>query len=183
MKYQIVYADPPWLYDNPMDNNPKMGGKTYPQMELRDICALPVKQIANSNCALFIWATMPKLREALSVIDAWGFRYITCAFVWVKLNPNGNGIYSGLGHWTNGNAELCLFAKHGAPKRVAKNVKQIIIAPRGKHSSKPQETRQRIVQLLGDIPRVELFARECTDGWDAWGNEIESDIALGVPSI
>jgi N6-adenosine-specific RNA methylase IME4 len=145
-------------------------------MELDAIKELPVSEIADDNCALFLWATMPKLIEALETISAWGFSYRTCAFVWVKQNPNGEGIYSGLGHWVNGNAELCLFAKKGTPKRNEKNVKQIILSPRGRHSAKPSETRDRIVRLMGDLPRIELFARERVDGWDAWGNEVESDM-------
>jgi N6-adenosine-specific RNA methylase IME4 len=171
-KYEIIYADPPWQYNDPKNNDPKMGGITYPTMTLNDICEMPVRDISERNCSLFLWATMPMLTEALQVIHSWGFKYTTCAFTWVKLNPSGEGIYSGLGHWTNGNAELCLFAKKGAPKRIAKNVKQIVMAPRGRHSAKPDEVRHRIVQLVGDLPRIELFARQRTDGWDAWGNEV-----------
>ena len=171
-KYGIIYADPPWRYDNPKNNDPAMGGITYPTMSLEDICNMPIHNIASKNCILFLWATMPKLREALEVIKAWGFNYKTCAFCWVKQNPSGNGIYSGLGHWTNGNAELCLLATKGAPKRVSKNVKQIVLAPRGRHSAKPPEVRDRIVQLIGDMSRIELFAREEPEGWDCFGNEI-----------
>lgn len=141
-------------------------------MSLEEIEALPVQRLVDKDCALFLWVTMPMLREGLEVIKAWGFNYKTCAFTWVKQNPKGAGIYSGLGHWTNGNAELCLFAKRGAPKRVAKNVKQIIMAPREQHSKKPDCTRERITQLLGDLPRIELFARQYADGWDCWGNEV-----------
>ena len=171
-KYGIIYADPPWRYDNPKNNDPAMGGITYPTMSLEDICNMPIHNIASKNCILFLWATMPKLREALEVIKAWGFNYKTCAFCWVKQNPSGNGIYSGLGHWTNGNAELCLLATKGAPKRVSKNVKQIVLAPRGRHSAKPHEVRNRIVQLIGDISRIELFAREEPEGWDCFGRRI-----------
>jgi N6-adenosine-specific RNA methylase IME4 len=153
-------------------NDPKMGGITYPTMSLEELKAMPIADIAEKDCALFLWATMPLLKEALEVIEAWGFRYITCGFTWVKQNPLGEGIYSGLGHWTNGNAELCLFAKRGAPKRQAKNVKQIVLAPRGRHSAKPAEVRDRIVALIGDLPRVELFARETADGWESWGNQV-----------
>jgi len=171
-----------------------MGGITYNTMPIEDIMALPIANIADKNCALFLWATMPKLKEAFQVIDAWGFRYTTCTFVWIKLNKNarivqnmiGNikleiiegGFYSGLGHWTNGNAELCLFAKKGSPKRNKKNVKQLVFSPLGKHSAKPPEVRDRIVDLMGDVPRIELFARDIATGWDAWGNEIKSDINL-----
>lgn len=171
-KYGIIYADPPWRYDNQKNNDPAMGGITYPTMSLEDICNMPIHNIASKNSILFLWATMPKLREALEVIKAWGFNYKTCAFCWVKQNPSGNGIYSGLGHWTNGNAELCLLATKGAPKRVSKNVKQIVLAPRGRHSAKPPEVRDRIVQLIGDMSRIELFAREEPEGWDCFGNEI-----------
>ena len=178
-KYQIIYADPPWKYDNQKNNDPRMGGITYPVMELEDIKNMKsqIDNLAAKDCSLFLWATMPKLREALEVIEAWGFKYITCAFTWVKLNPSGRGIYSGLGHWTNGNAELCLFAKRGQPKRVNKNVKQILISPRTRHSEKPHETRERIVSLLGDLPRIELFARHRIKGWDCWGNDVPKEIS------
>lgn len=191
MKYRVIYADPPWTYNNPQDNDPARGGKTYATMPLRDLAQLPVQSIAAPDCALFLWATMPKLREALWIIDAWGFKYITCAFTWVKLQPTGKilrkgkhvllrkGVYSGMGFWTNGNAELCLFAKQGRPKRVARNVKQIVLAPRGRHSAKPSEVRDRIVRLMGDVPRIELFARERTPGWDCWGLEVGSGIIKG----
>ena len=194
MKYNIIYADPAWQYDNPKNNDPAMGGITYDTMPVEDIMALPVADLADKNCALFMWATMPKLKEAFQVIEAWGFRYTTCTFVWVKMNRNAGfiervinkikytiiegGFYSGLGHWTNGNAELCLFAKKGSPPRNKKNVKQLVFSPLGRHSAKPPEVRNRIVELMGDVPRIELFAREKAIGWDVWGNEVESDINL-----
>jgi len=177
-KYQIIYADPPWEYDNPKNDDPAMGGKTYPTMPLVKICSLPVASIADDDCVLFLWVTMPKLIEGLQVISAWEFRYITCAFTWVKQNRSGRGIYSGLGHWTNGNAELCLFAKKGKPKRQDKSVKQIVLSPLREHSHKPDEVRERIIQLMGKLPRIELFARQKVEGWDCWGNEVESDIDL-----
>ena len=177
-KYQIIYADPPWKYKDKKGNLPKLGGKTYPTMSLEAIKALPVSTISAKDCGLFLWVTMPMLVEGLEVIKAWGFKYITCGFDWVKLNSNNMGIYSGMGHWTNGNSELCLFAKRGTPKRIERNVKQIILAPVLEHSHKPPEVRERIVRLLGDLPRIELFARRKVEGWDCWGNEVESDIDL-----
>lgn len=177
-RYSIIYCDPPWPYDNNRSGRVKDGAYTYPAMSIAQLCALPVPFLAARDCCLFLWATMPKLQEAFTVIRAWGFRYTTCAFVWVKQNPKGEGIYSGLGHWTNQNAELCLLAKRGKPRRLAKNVKQVILAPRGRHSEKPKEVRERVVNLLGDLPRIELFARQRVPGWDAWGNEVESDICL-----
>ena len=169
-KYQIIYADPPWEYDNSRD--PINGGISYPSLSIKEICNLPVKEITDEDCALVLWATMPKLPEAIQVIDSWGFNYITCLFNWIKLNPNGKGIYSGLGHWTNGNAELVLFGKKGHPKRYAYNIKQIQFAPRGRHSVKPLKIAKELIRLFGDLPRIELFARIQYPGWDAWGNEV-----------
>ncbi len=177
-KYQIIYADPPWKYDDPKGNDPAMGGITYPTMSIEELCALPVVNIIGEDSSLFLWVTMPQMERAFEVIRAWGFRYITCAFTWVKQNKSGMGIYSGLGHWTNGNAELCLFAKRGTPKRQDKGVKQIVLSPLRGHSQKPFEVRERIVQLMGDLPRIELFARQKREGWDCWGNEVENDINL-----
>jgi N6-adenosine-specific RNA methylase IME4 len=179
--FGVIYVDPPWEYANPKNHDPAMGGVTYPTLSLDEMKSLPIDRIADRHCALFLWATMPKLQEAMEVIAAWGFRYTTCAFTWVKTNPKKGGIYSGLGSWTNGNAELCLFAKKGSPERVFRNVKQIVMAPRGRHSAKPPEVRDRIVRLMGDVPRIELFARERTDGWVALGNEIDGkDIRVAL---
>jgi N6-adenosine-specific RNA methylase IME4 len=185
-KYSIILCDAPWSYADKKANDPKMGGITYPVMSLEAIKSLPVAQLADKDCALFMWVTMPMLQEGLDVIRAWGFKYRTCAFTWVKQNPKSDGIYSGLGHWTNGNAELCLFAKKGAPKRVAKDVKQIVIAHRGRHSTKPPEVKERIVKLMGDLPRIELFARDnvsttlVVDGWDYWGNAVDLIVGGGA---
>jgi len=177
-KYQIIYADPPWEYKDRKGCDPKLGGFKYPPMGLDEVCKLNIQSITDTNCALALWVTMPMLREGLQVMASWGFKYTTCLFNWIKLNPSGEGIYSGLGHWVNGNAELVLFGKVGRPSRCVKNVKQIQMHPRGRHSAKPKEIRNEVVRLFGDIPRIELFAREKTEGWDVWGNEVESDITL-----
>src|SRR3990167_1569189 len=181
-KYKVILADPPWKYNDKKGNDPALGGITYPTMSNKELCALPIKDIADKDCILLMWVTMPKLEECFQVINAWGFRYITCAFVWVKKNPNGNGIYSGLGHWVNGNAELCLLAKKGTPKRLDKSIKQIIMSPLREHSRKPDETYGRIQRLFGDIPRIELFARNRRQGWDVWGNEAPNFTQLSLPS-
>ena len=173
-KYQIIYADSPWKYDDPKANDPKLGGITYPTMEDEEIYSLPIQDLADENCLLFLWATMPKLQEGLTTIERWGFKYTTCAFVWVK--KRGAKIYSGLGHWVNGNAELCLLGKKGTPKRYKKDVKQIIMSQLREHSRKPDETRDRIISIAGDLPRIELFARQRFEGWDVWGNEAPTEI-------
>jgi len=147
-------------------------------MKLADICALPVADIAAKDSALFLWATYPNLMEAFEVITAWGFVYKTVAFTWVKRNKKSPGYFTGLGYYTRSNAEICLLATKGSPKRAAKDVRQIIDTPIERHSKKPDEARERIVKLFGDISRIELFAREKADGWDVFGNEVESDIIL-----
>ena len=180
-KYQIIYADPPWKYNDKLGtNSAKMGGydKYYKGMSLGEICNLPIKSISDENCILFLWITMPKLPEAFGVIKAWGFTHKTTAFTWIKLNPKSETIFKGVGRWVMGNAELVLLATKGKPHRIVKNISQVVMAKRGKHSVKPDEVKTRIVRLMGDIPRIELFAREKTEGWDVWGNEVESDIEI-----
>ena len=182
MKYNIILADCPWHYSK--INIRMYSGASYPTMSLQEIKDLPIQKIADKDCALFLWATYPKLPEAFEVIDAWNFKYITNAFTWIKLNPKAKNIFSGLGFWTNSNAEICLFAKKGKPKRKDKTIKQIVMANRGRHSAKPPEVRDRIVKLMGDLPRIELFAREQTEGWDAIGNEIDNkDIRVALREI
>ena len=175
-KYTVLYADPPWRYRNkPNGRSPE---SHYPTMKTEDICALPVQALAAEDCALFLWVTMPMIFEAQKVLAAWGFRYKTVAFVWVKQNRKGTGIFWGMGYWTRANAELCLLATRGRPQRRAKNIPQVIISPVEEHSKKPEEARRRIEALLGDVPRLELFARRPSPGWDVWGNEVESDVVL-----
>ena len=179
-KFSAILCDPPWEY--------KCGGngsarRHYPLMKIEDICALPVGDLADTDCALFLWATMPLLPEAFQAIEAWGFTFKTCAFVWVKSNRNKDGFFVGMGHWTRANAEICLLATRGKPKRISKSVRQLIVAPRREHSRKPDEARERIVELLGDVPRVELFARQTPPGWDVWGNEVDPTIDLSFGQV
>ena len=118
------------------------------------------------------------LPDAFRVIEAWGFTYKSVAFCWVKRNRMSTGWFVGLGFWTRANVELCLLATKGNPRRMAKDVGQIIEAPAEAHSKKPEEASRRIERLLGDVPRLELFARQPSEGWHVWGNEVESDIVL-----
>ena len=147
-------------------------------MTLDEICRLDIASLAAKDCVLFLWATFPKLREALQVIKSWGFQYKTIAFLWLKQNRSGHGWFYGLGFWTRGNAEICLLATKGSPHRKSNKVHQFIISPLIRHSQKPNEAREKIVDLMGDVPRIELFAREKAPGWDVWGNEVESDIVM-----
>ena len=177
-KYKIIYADPPWRYARS-----KVQGaaeKHYPTMSIEELCALPVKEIADKDCILFLWATFPQLKEALQLIKAWGFTYKSVAFVWLKQNRKSPTWFYGLGFWTRGNAEICLLATKGHPKRQSNKVHQFIISPVEQHSKKPDITREKILALMGDLPRIELFARQHTPGWDVWGNEIKSKVMFNL---
>lgn len=179
-KYGIIYADPPWHY---RVYSKKGAGRSaeshYPTMTIEEIQALPVSELADKDCALFMWITFPLLKESLSVLSAWGFKFKTIAFVWIKQNRKSDSLFWGMGCWTRANAEFCVLATKGKPKRMAKNVHQVIVSHIEEHSKKPDEARRRIVRLMGDLPRIELFARQKSAGWDVWGNEVESDIILG----
>lgn len=175
-QYGIIYADPPWRYRQKNING--AAEHHYFTLGPDELCALPVGELAAKDCALFLWATFPQLPEALRLIKAWGFTYKSVAFVWLKQNRKSPGWFYGLGFWTRGNAEICLLATRGHPKRKSAGVHQFIISPVEAHSKKPDITREKIVELLGDLPRVELFARQKTEGWDVWGNEVESTLQL-----
>jgi N6-adenosine-specific RNA methylase IME4 len=172
MKYQIIYADPPWSYHGEMMNSSVTDH--YSIMSIQDICNLPIKDIADANCILFLWVTMPKLNEFMKVVNAWGFEYKSCAFCWVKMNKKSTDTYfMGQGRWTRANSELCLLATKGKPKRISASVRQLVTYPITWHSKKPAIIRQRIIELCGDLPRIELFARQETPGWDAIGFDID----------
>lgn len=172
-KYQVIYADPPWSYRDKCNSGNRGAGHKYSCMELSDLMQLQVKQLADNDCVLFMWHVPPMPTEALKVVEAWGFKVKTMkGFTWHKLNKRAGTSFLGMGNWTRANTEDCLIATRGNPKRVNASVRQFIEAPLGAHSQKPAEIRDRIVQLMGDVPRIELFAREQADGWDAWGNEL-----------
>lgn len=123
----------------------------------------------------------PKMQEALDLIEAWGFKYKSIAFQWIKQNRSGNGYFFGLGRWTRGNTEPCLIAIKGKPKRISAGVGQLVFSPLRRHSQKPAEVRDKIVELMGDLPRIELFAREAAPGWDVWGNEAPTPEVKDAP--
>lgn len=176
-RYSVIYADPPWSYNDKMSGHSFSLDHEYETQDINWIKRLPVELFAAPDCCLFLWAVSPQLPEAFDVIKAWGFKYKTVAFCWSKKTVNGAEV-ANLGRWTMGNVELCLLATKGHPQRVVKNVRQLIIAERTRHSEKPQEVRDRIVTLMGDVPRLELFARTKSEGWNVWGNEVDSDIEL-----
>ena len=174
-KYQIIYADPPWSYRDKAKAGNRGAACKYPTQSKNWLDELPVIEIADDNCILFLWVTMPKLNECWDLIEKWGFEYKTVAFTWVKRNKIQPTWFWGMGRWTRANAELCLLATKGKPKRINAGVHSVIDTSIEAHSKKPNETKDRILKLVGDLPRIELFARQKTMGWDVWGNEVLDD--------
>ena len=182
-KYNIIYADPPWQYKVwSKKGNGRSAESHYKTLGIKDIVNMKdfIKDISADDCVLFIWITYPCLKEAIQVIEEWGFTYKTCGFAWVKRNKKANSWFWGMGYWTRANSELCLIATKGKIKRISRKVHQIIDTPIEEHSKKPAIVRDRIVELMGDLPKIELFAREKTDGWDVWGNEVNNDVNFQI---
>mgnify|MGYP001851316111 CR=1 FL=1 len=148
--------------------------KHYKVMEIKDIVEMKnvITRISDKDCILFLWVTFPCLLDGLKVIKEWGFTYKTCGFTWVKRNKKSDTWFFGLGHWTRANPEICLLGTKGKISRVSNKVSQVVDTHIEEHSKKPAIVRERIVELVGDLPRIELFARQEVDGWDAWGNEV-----------
>ena len=167
-KYNIIYADPPWRY---WESGNKNQSEHYSTMTIEDICNLPIKDIAADDSVLFLWVTYPILDSAFKVIESWGFKYSTAAFVWVKKNKTADTPFFGCGAWTRANSELCLLATRGSVQRLDATISQVIESPIEEHSKKPDVVRELIERLVGKLPRVELFCRHPADGWDVWGNE------------
>jgi len=177
-KYQIIYADPPWNSNSQFGRDKKRGNKQhYPLMTLEDIKKLPVKNISDDNSILFLWVVDTQLFDAKEVIEMWGFTYKTVGFTWIKKTKSDKDHF-GVGMWTRKNPEMCLISTKGNPKRMNAGVRQLQRYKIREHSRKPDEIRNKIRELMGDLPRIELFAREKTPGWDVWGDEVESDIEL-----
>ena len=166
-----------------------MSNRHYDTQSLDAIKALPVGDLAADDCALFLWGVWPEHPGALEVIKAWGFEYKTVGFVWVKttgaaesVSLDGEGLHWGMGYWTRANTEFCLFATRGSPPWLVKDVNQVILAPVGRHSEKPEETATRIERLLAG-PYLELFARQSREGWTTWGNEVATPPLLEAAEL
>lgn len=176
-KYKIIYADPPWAYD---DKSLNRGGaeRHYKTTENSELENIDVQSVCDDDCIMFMWATFPKMQEALDLMSAWGFTYKTVGFTWVKKNKIKPSWFWGMGRWTRSNAEVCLIGVKGKPKRIGMGVHSVIDASVMRHSEKPQEVRDRIIDLMGDIPRLEMFARCAPEGWDVFGNEAPNSIEI-----
>ncbi len=183
-KYQIIYVDPPWYFPT---NYGKVGKSKlsgfgaelrYTLMTDKELLGLSIKDIADNNCALFLWVVNSRLDFGIEVLKQWGFSYKTVVFNWIKTARDSGIPNCRLGYWTLGGSELCLLGIKGIMKPIKHNIRQVVLSPRIGHSTKPELFRDNIVGLFGDLPRIELFARQKVEGWDCWGNEVESDIKL-----
>lgn len=187
--FACVSADPPWSFkartalQSENWSSRRDVEKHYPVMDLEAIRALPVADVAAADAHLFIWTTGPCLPQTFDVIESWGFRYSSVAFTWIKTKRSRGAqarfvssddlereLHVGLGLTTRKNAEFCLLARRGSPRRLAKDVREVIIAPVREHSRKPDEAFARIERYCAG-PRLELFSRESRPGWRAWGLE------------
>lgn len=183
--YSLIYADPPWDYKDKKCN----GAVSYRTTATGKLSDLRIGEITDKNAMLVMWVTAPFLEEAFALIKAWGFKYKTCVFTWVKVNKSDDQPICGLGRYTRSSCEWALLATKGKPlPRVSKGVRQIIEdwgdsgevfrLPREGHSVKPAEFRDRLLELFGDVPRLEMYARAATPGWDVYGDEAPGSISI-----
>lgn len=177
-RYKIIYLDPPWQHRDQANAGERGAVYKYPVMNVRELSQFPLQELAHRDCLLAMWWVGPMPGEALEVVEAWGFKLRTSVgFTWIKSTVNGKDHF-GMGNWTRANCESVLFATRGKPKRISASVRQIVRAPVRKHSQKPEEVRDRLVQLMGRVARIELFARyhEAPAGWDVWGDDVTSTV-------
>lgn len=182
--YQLIYADPPWEYRDKANAGKRGVAHKYSLLNVKELCKLPVAEIAAPDCFLAMWWVPPQPREALAVMDAWGFKLVNFkGFTWHKLTKNGKRHF-GMGHWTRGNSEDVLFAVRGRPRRDDAGISQMVHAEWLAKTKKPAEVRRRLERLLGPVPRIELFATEYVDTWDALGFELNgADIREELPTV
>ena len=179
-KYSVIVADPPWQFKvwNRDTGQGRSAEAHYRTMTIADICAMPIPDLAEKNCALFLWCVWPSIFDFVPrLLAAWGFKYKTCAFMWVKAKKSGMGHFTGMGYYTRANSEPCLLAVRGSMPVVSHSVSQIVYSPVRKHSQKP-DVYDLIERLYPAGKRLELFARQPWPGWDRWGNEVEGGIDM-----
>ena len=174
-KYSIIYADPPWG-EYVRKNGRGTAEGHFNTLSLDELKRMKIKYLTTENSYLFLWVTFPLLQQGLDVIKSWGFIYKTIAFNWLKYNKNANSFFFGIGKYTRSNSEICLLGIKGEPKVINHSISQVIVSEFTQHSSKPKIIRRKIIDLCGDLPRIELFHRggESVEGWDLWGNESDS---------
>ncbi len=184
-KYDVILADPPWKFEYWIPGQGKKNGSRaaqahYPVMNTEDICKLGLGRFGKENSILFLWGVWPRIQDTFDVMEAWGYEYKTVGFVWVKSNKTGFGHFMGMGYYTRSNTEPCLLATRGSIPVQDHSVSQLLYTPVRKHSQKPDLIYSKIEALYPDMDYLELFARRKREGWDVWGNEVESDIKLEI---
>ena len=180
MKYKVIYADPPWRFSNKRTGGSmKSGaGSQYQTMTMAQLISLDIPSICDEDCALVMWWVSSQPQEALDLCRAWGFTVKNAnGFVWNKTTKNGKPHF-GMGFWTRAGSESALIAVRGKPQKFSHPVRAVRTSPVTRHSEKPSEFRDDIVELFGDVPRLEMFARTKVPGWDVYGNEVEGSIEI-----
>jgi len=182
--YQLIYADPPWHFRVHSSKGESRSAKQhYSVMSVEDIAIMPIPSIAAQDSVCLMWVIDPMIEQGYQVMRAWGFTPKTVGFYWVKENVKSVGFFTGLGYYTRANPEQCILGTRGRGlPRKDKAVKRLIVAPRGRHSEKPEEAYIRIERLFGNVNRIELFARRRHLGWDVFGNQVEDSICLPTRS-
>ena len=175
-KYDVILADPPWPYQFP--GTRKANNSDYKTMTISDICSLSINNLASDNSVLFIWGIWNELPGCFEVVESWGFTYKTEAWIWVKSKSSGFGFHFGMGYYTRANTEVCLLATKGKMPPARHDIQALIYSPVRQHSRKPDDQYRKIEALYPDMKYLELFARKKREGWDAWGNEINSDVEI-----
>jgi len=170
-KFGCILADPPWKFETRSgkgaDRSPD-----YPTLTIEEICAFPIADLAAKDCALFLWVTVPFINRFSEVLEAWGFKFSTRAFLWAKQNLEGGGLFQGQGFWTRANPEDVMIGIRGSPKCLSAEVDELVVAPiHAEHSRKPAEIHKAIEEFVAG-PRIELFGRRPLKGWTVWGDEI-----------
>jgi N6-adenosine-specific RNA methylase IME4 len=174
-RFRVIYPDPPWPFATwgGLSGQGRSVENHYGTSGLDQIAKLPVAALAADDCVLPMWCTWPhvSIGTHVEIMRAWGFRPCTAAFVWVKQTADGGGLWTGMGYFSRSNTEVCLLGIKGSPLRLATDVHQVVMAPTGEHSEKPEEVRRRIERLFPG-PYLELYGRKPALGWTVWGNEI-----------
>lgn len=181
-KYQVIYADPPWTFKSKNTGGSMKSGAAaqYQTMSIKEMMSMDVQSICSDNCILVMWWVGSQPEEAIALAKAWGFKIKHMnGFVWNKLTVKELPFF-GMGYYTRAGAETALIAIKGKPNIASHSVRQVRTAKVGRHSEKPAEFRNDIVQMCGDVPRLEMFARDAAPGWDVFGNQVSDSVDIGV---
>lgn len=182
-KYQIIYADPAWIYKDKANAGKRGAEHKYKCTSTEDMGKIINQINVDKNAVCLMWCTYPQLKEGLKLMELWGFEYKTVAFTWIKQNKKSDGFFMGMGRYTRGNPEIVMLGTKGKSiPRINAGIRNLQIYKLREHSRKPDEIRDKIIELFGNVPRIELFARQKVKGWDAWGNEVPNEMQMILKS-